>query len=101
MSRSTTITLIAVTTERDANGVFRETESAREVFAKVDSVSASEFFDGGRNGLNPALRFLVFTGDYNGEQIVEHEGLRYGIYRIYGRGDITELYVERKGGTNG
>lgn len=101
MSRSTTITLIAVTTERDANGVFRETESAREVFAKVDSVSASEFFDGGRNGLNPSLRFLVFAGDYHGEQIVEHEGQRYAVYRTYERGDQIEVYVERKGGTNG
>lgn len=101
MSRSTVIDLIAVTTAQDANGIWQESESARRVFAKVDSVSASEFFDGGRNGLNPSLRFLVFDGDYHGEPIVEHEGLRYGVYRTYERGDQVEVYVERKGGTNG
>ena len=101
MSRSTAIDLIKITTAQDADGVFRQTESARRVFAKVDSVSASEFFEAGRNGLNPSLRFLVFTGDYDGEQIVEHEGERYGVYRTYVRNDTTEVYVERKGGTNG
>lgn len=101
MSRSTVIALIAVSTSQDANGVWRESESAHRVFAKVDSVSASEFFEGGRNGLNPSLRFLIFSGDYHGEPIVEHEGLRYGVYRTYEHGDQTEVYVERKGGTNG
>lgn len=101
MSRSTVIDLITVTTAQDANGIWQESESAHRVFAKVDSVSASEFFDGGRNGLNPSLRFLVFGGDYHGEQIVEHEGLRYAVYRTYERGDSVEVYCERKGGTNG
>ena len=101
MSKSTAIDLIRVTTAQDADGVFRETETARHVFAKVDSVTSAEFFEGGRNGLNPSLRFLVFTGDYHGEQIVCHAGLRYGVYRTYVRGDTTEVYVERKGGTNG
>lgn len=101
MSRSTVIDLITVATAQDANGIWKESESAHRVFAKVDSVSASEFFDGGRNGLNPSLRFLVFAGDYHGEQIVEHEGLRFAVYRTYERGDSVEVYCERKGGTNG
>lgn len=101
MPQSTVIDLINVTTAQDSNGVWRESESARRVFAKIDSVSASEFFEGGRNGLNPSLRFLVFSGDYNGEQIVEHDGLRFAVYRTYQREDQTEIYVERKGGTNG
>lgn len=101
MSRSTVVNLIAVTTERDANGIMQPIETTHSTFARVDSVSASEFFDGGRNGLNPSLRFLVFAGDYHGEQIVEHEGLRYAVYRTYERGDSVEIYCERKGGTNG
>ena len=101
MSRSTVINLIAVTTERDANGIMQPTETAHSTFARVDSVSASEFFEAGRNGLNPSLRFLVFAGDYHGEQIVAHEGQRFAVYRTYERGDLVEVYVERKGGTNG
>ena len=101
MSKSTAIDLIHVTTEQDADGVLHQVENSHHVYAKVDSVTSAEFFEGGRNGLNPSLRFLVFTGDYHGEQIVRHAGMRYGVYRTYVRGDTTEVYVERKGGTNG
>ena len=39
---------------------------------------------------------------YAGEQIVEYQGRRYGVYRTYqAKTDELELYVERKGGTNG
>ena len=44
----------------------------------------------------------MFRYDYNGEPIVEYNGQRYSIYRTYiGKNDMIELYVERKGGTNG
>ena len=71
------------------------------MFCSVRSVSASEFFDGGRNGLNPDFQISMFAPDYNGERTVEFEGKRYGVYRTYKqRNDIIELYVERKGGVN-
>ena len=36
---------------------------------------------------------------YEGEEIVEFEGTRYGVYRTYrGRDDTIELYLERKAG---
>ena len=44
----------------------------------------------------------MFAGDYNGERVVEYDGKTYGVYRTYyARTDTVELYVERKGGTNG
>lgn len=102
MDRSETITLIGSTRTQDANGVWRATETARDVFCQVDSVTASEFFEGGRNGLNPEYRFTMFTYDYDGESTVRYKGKAYGIYRTYfGRNDTIELYAERKGGTNG
>ena len=68
----------------------------------VDSVTRSEFFDAGRNGLNPEFVFRVFFADYEGESILEYNGNRYGIYRTYNNAsDEVELYAERKGGTNG
>ncbi len=102
MDRSNVIYLIAATKEQDANGVWRKTYSRRQVFCQVDSVSASEFFEGGRNGLNPEYRMTVFYADYNGETELEYDGENYAIYRRYQRRDDNlELYVERKGGTNG
>lgn len=102
MDRSNTIKLISSTKTQDENGVWRETLAAREVFCNVSSVSASEFFEGGRNGLNPEYRMTLFFGDYQGETMLEYEGKTYAIYRTYhGRNDELELYVERKGGTNG
>ena len=56
---------------------------------------------GGRNGLNPEYVFTMFEADYDGEQTIEYNDLRYGVYRTYkGRNDTLELYAERKGGTN-
>ena len=102
MDRSDVIKLISVTQTQDAYGVWRATESEKEVFCQVSSVTQTEFFAGGRNGLNPELRFTVFFDDYSDEPIVEYDGKRYAVYRTYqGRNDTLELYVERKGGTNG
>ena len=51
---------------------------------QVDSVTRSEFFEAGRNGLNPEFVFRVFFGDYEGgERLVEYRGKRYSIYRTY------------------
>lgn len=102
MDRSDVIKLIAETATRDQYGIFQKTETSREVYAQVDSVTGSEFFEGGRNGLNPELRFRMFAWDYKGERIVEHNGARFAVYRTYlGRDDTLELYTERQGGTNG
>ena len=102
MDRSSQITLIAETKTQDANGVWEISTSSRTVFCQVDSVTRSEFFEGGRNGLNPEYRFTMFFGDYEGERTVEYNGKYYGIYRTYlGRTDTIELYAERKGGANG
>ena len=101
MDRSEVLTLIKEGQEQDAFGIWQPVEVSRNVFCSVDSVTRSEFFEGGRNGLNPEFRFTLFFGDYEGERTVEYNGKYYGIYRTYlGRTDTIELYAERKGGTN-
>lgn len=102
MDRSTVITLVKQAYTQNEYGVQIPTETRREVYAQVDSVTANEFFEGGRNGLNPEFRFTMFGADYEGERVVEYQGGAFAIYRTYiGRGDNVELYAERKGGTNG
>ena len=96
-----TLTLVTETVERNDYGVEVKTEKHDEVLCKTDSVTSQEFYEGGRNGLNPEYRFVVFHGDYSGQRTVIYKGLYYGIYRTYKNGDDIELYAERKGGTNG
>ena len=115
------VLLIPTETYQDARGVQRTRElEPRQVFCHVRSIGSSEFHKAGRNGLNPAMIFVVFAGDYNEEELVEYRGKRYAIYRTYhvpdgGSGlqksgmrskydygsDYMELYAQRKGGTNG
>lgn len=102
MDRSEVITLLAATKQQNDYGVWVETLSNRDVFCQVDSVSRAEFFDGGRNGLNPEFRMTLFAGDYQGERLLIYKNSTYSVYRTYqGRNDTVELYVERKGGSNG
>lgn len=102
MDRSNVITLIGQTKTQNEYGVWESTETQKDVFCDVSSVTRAEFFDGGRNGLNPEYVFTMFYGDYNGETIAEYNGKRYAIYRTFhARTDVIELYAERKGGTNG
>lgn len=102
MDRSDVIKLIAVSQTQDAYGVWNGTYTSREVYCRVESIRQSEFFEAGRSGLNPEYRFIVFEGNYQGEEIVEYKDKTYSIYRTYLRAnDDLELYVERKGGTNG
>ena len=102
MDRSNVIKLIGTTKEQDDFGVLRETTTKHTVFCNVQSVTRAEFFDAGRNGLNPQFVFTMFYADYCNEPMVEYNGEVYAVYRTYLRRDDTlEVYVERKGGTNG
>lgn len=99
MDRSKVIYLISRTYEKNIYGVLQPIETRKKVFAQVDSVTSSEWFEGGRNGLNPEYRFTIFVGDYGGEEIAEYNGNRYAIYRTYiGRNEMIELYVEKNKG---
>lgn len=102
MDRSAKITLLATTKTQNAYGVWVETITSTDVYCQVDSVTRAEFFEGGRNGLNPEYRMTMFFGDYSGEKMLIYNSNTYSVYRTYhARTDELELYVERKGGSNG
>lgn len=101
MDRSTPINLISATWQKDQYGIQQPTETTKKIYANVKSVTRDEFFNGGRNGLNPELVLTVFFGDYSGEKIAEVNGIRYTVYRTYQlRTDAIELYVERRTGSD-
>lgn len=99
MDRSTPIYLISETYAEDLYGVLKPTPVKRLCYANVSSVSAAEFFEGGRNGLRPEYRMVMFAPDYQGEKLVEYSGVQYAIYRTYqARTDTLELYVQKRKG---
>lgn len=99
MDRSTPVYLIGETYSEDSYGVLKATQTERLVYANVTSVTATEWFEGGRNGLNPEYRVRMFAYDYNGEEIVKVNGVYYAVYRRYqARSDVLELYVEKSKG---
>ena len=94
MDKSRVLTLIGVSYQPDSIGQLVPQETRN-----ISSVSASEWFEAGRAGLNAEHRATMFAYDYAGETLAELNGVRYGIYRTYlGKNETIELYLERKAG---
>lgn len=99
MDRSNVINLISVTYQKDDIGQRIPQETKKSVFCNIQSISQNEFFEAGRNGLNPQYKVTMFRYDYGGEEIVELNGKRYGVYRTYfSQNETAELYLEKKSG---
>lgn len=97
------LTLIGVTYTQDDYGVPQAQPTLKEICCQVGNITRAEYFEAGRNGLNPSFKFTIFAGDYSGETVVGFRGDRYAVYRAYHvpGTDYLELYVQREGGTNG
>lgn len=93
------IMLISKKYEKDSMSQQIPQETIKKVFCDIEGISSREIFEAGRNGLRPECRVIVFDSDYNGEEIVELNGKRYGVYRTYPRkNEKVELYLEKKVG---
>ena len=88
--------LIAQAMSVDDIGNEIATETERQVFCEVYSITQTEFYAAANTELNPEYRFDIFFGDYQGEDVCLFNGERYAIYRTYRAGDTLELYAERK-----
>lgn len=75
-------------------------ESTREIFGRLESITRSEWFLGGRDAMNSAVMFVTPDVNYNGEQEAVLAGERYKIYRTYRRVSSMEieLYLEKQSG---
>lgn len=100
MDRSRVIYLIAKAYEQNTAGEWVKQETRKKVYCNVRSATASEWFNGGRQGLNPDYTVTMFRPDYSGETTLELDGVRYQVYRTYEtRNDLIELHVQREAGT--
>ena len=100
MDRSDVITLIKKNPVQTTNYTWQDAEEETEVFCDVRSITQTEWFEAGRNGIqHPAYIFVMNRNEYSGQQIVEYQGQRYGVYRTYAaKNENLELYCEAKGG---
>jgi SPP1 family predicted phage head-tail adaptor len=74
-----------VTETRSAHGVHEAiTETVREVFAEIRSVTRSEYYTALNAGIQPELVFkLTLDADYQGELFLRYQGKRYMVMRTY------------------
>lgn len=99
MDRSNQVTLIKKTYTQDVIGQQIATEVLTTVFCKVTSVSRDEFFTASNQGLKPQFQITINRYEYDGQNEVELDGIRYGVYRTYiGKGENLYLYIESKKG---
>lgn len=99
MDRSNVCNLISRAYSADTIGQMIATETTSTVYCNVQSVSQSEWFQGGQTGLKPEYKITMFAPDYDGQDVLEFEGVRFSVYRTYKRSDeLLELYVEKRTG---
>ena len=95
--------LVLIGSKLQASDLLEQVEedgTRSEVFGRLESVTRAEWFDGGREGMKPALVFVTPAVNYSGELEAELRGVRYRIYRTYRKRDSeeVELYLEEKTG---
>lgn len=98
------LTLIESEVHENENGEQIETDGrSTEVWAHSESIRRAEWYEAGRNGMNPSLVITTPRSNYSGEHTAIWQGKRYEIYRTYYSVDDenVELYLEEKAGVDG
>ena len=99
MNQAAKIALLKTTYTQDDLGEWIEASEEVNVFAYVSSVTMSEFYQAGLQGMKPEYRFLIWQTEYSGEELLKYDDNIYSIYRTYLRDDgRIELYVTLKKG---
>lgn len=96
------ITLVKESIAPDAYGDMAVTETTREVFAQLRSITQTEFYQAQTAGLKPEVKFLLADFlDYQGELIVRYtpyelgQELEYTVLRTYRAGNGLELVCKK------
>ena len=98
MDSTIKIILIGRTYAKDKYGQLISKEKTRTIWGRKSPITRAEWAEAGRQGVNPSFQVKVRTQEYRGELAAEVKGSRYGIYRSYENGEVTELYLEQKVG---
>lgn len=92
--------LISRTFTVDAYGNQTATEKQTLIPVEVRSISRDEFYRAGEQKLNPEMVLITAAENYNNEEIVTVDSVRYTIYRKYrdANSDDIELYLRKEVG---
>ncbi len=86
------IKLITVTEATDDYGDQTPTEMSAERLAEIKSIGQSEFYQANASGLKPEIKFVIADYlDYDGQKIIEYEGVRYRVLRTFQTGKALEI----------
>lgn len=96
--RGSQATLITYATTYDDIGQPVSAKTQAIIPVTVSSITRNEWSAAGQLGVSPDVRLSTPRMNYGGQTEVTFEGQDYGVYRTYEKGDIVELYLERKGG---
>lgn len=98
MTMTETIELVTRSEATDAFGGY--TETSRDVFCSVKSVSRNEFYLATAQKLKPEIVFVLTDYyDYEGEPIVVYKDVRFTVIRTYRKGRNLEIVCQRRTGT--
>ena len=75
--------LIKRKTDVDDTGNHYSIETVNEVLCNEKEVRQSEFYQSMAVGYKPTLMLEVMDIDYNGEQLIEYDSIRYRVVRTY------------------
>lgn len=96
------IKLVSQVKSVDAYGDIQVSETEREVFAELKSITQSEFYQAQAVGMRPELKFVIADYlDYAGEQIIRYKDYAtnkeetYSVIRTYRNGNALEIVVRR------
>lgn len=96
------ITLISESYTKNADRAVVRTETKKTIMCRIQSVSRGEFYSAAQAGLDVAYVFVINPINYNAEKVVEYEGKRYGVTRVYQSSpDRMEIYTGLKVGVYG
>ena len=96
------ITLVAEEKQPDEYGDLQITESTRDIFATLKSISQSEFYQAQAAGLKPEVKFVIADYlDYEDEKVIRYTPYgastpeEYRVLRTYRDGNTLEIVCKR------
>ncbi|ABJ09623.2 hypothetical protein [Bacillus phage 1] len=96
MTYDNELVLIAQEFTEDEIGNQVPIETRRTVLCNVKSVGRNEFYSAATAGLRPSIVFVIHGYEYDGEQEVEFESVKYRVIRTYSVSfEEVELTCER------
>ena len=93
------ISLVSISYSDNDYGNSIEKETKKEVYADVQGIRQSEFYQANATGLKPEKTFVIRAIEYNNEPKVYYNSKYYTVIRTYDKdGELLELVCSEKVG---